>query len=68
MLGLNRYPNEGFFLLDDQGELIARVVYKGRRGEQVSIGFQAPDKVQILREELLSPEERDAYIQRLKSR
>lgn len=51
MLILTRRIGEGVYVGDD-----VKIVILGIRGSQVRIGIEAPDDVNIVREELLPPE------------
>lgn len=59
MLKLTRrpFPDESLFLIDDRGRAVAKLQILAINGGQVSIGIDAPTKLSIKRNELLSEED-----------
>ncbi len=55
MLILTRRPGETIIIETPAGERI-QVTVLGIKGNQVRVGTEAPEDVQIMREELLEPE------------
>ena len=69
MLKLTRRigQDEYLYLVDDEKKPIARIELLERRGNQVTIGIEAPQNVQVLRDELVRSDvqmEYDTYLNR----
>lgn len=59
MLKLTRrpFPDESLFLIDDNGNAVAKVQILNISGGQVSIGIDAPKRLTIKRNELLTDDD-----------
>ncbi len=57
MLVLTRKNNEGVLILDEEGNILARVVVVKTTQGKVQVGIEADPQTKILREELYEGEE-----------